>query len=144
MTARQALAFVERHGIVCEAARRPGIPSLADAIAGQEIRGNWWSHPQARLIFALTRAVRADDDVLVCRLADDKITYVHKRLWNALAGAVDRLPRERLARITEIHTRSGKHIIEEMPFPEWVPAAVIAAGLRADPAKSAAAFAAVL
>jgi hypothetical protein len=125
LTPAQALAFVERHGIVCEAARRGEIRSLADAIAGESIRGNWWGHHQGKRIFALTRAVRAAAEILVCRLVDGKITLVHQRLWPALVRVADSLPRERLARIVEAHGADGKHAVEESPFPAWVPQNVV-------------------
>ena len=64
VTTRQALAFVRKHGVVLEAARGP-VPSLADAVAGRPIRGGWWAHPKGPLIFAITRAVRDSDHVLV-------------------------------------------------------------------------------
>jgi hypothetical protein len=61
----------------------------------------------------------------VCRLADGKITFVHQRLWPALVRAADRLPNEHVARVREVHSASGKHVLEETPFPDWVPADVI-------------------
>jgi hypothetical protein len=121
LTSAQALAFVAHHGIVCEAARRGAIPSLVDAIAGAPVRGSWWSHPKAKLIFQLTRAMRDAPEICVCRLVDGKITFVHRRLWPALAHVASRLPRERLARVREIHSASGRHVIEETPFPDWLP-----------------------
>jgi hypothetical protein len=122
------LAFVERHGVVCEASRRNGVPSLVDEIAGEAVRGNWWSHPHSKTIFAATRAVRDSADVLVCRLIDGKITFVHRRLWPALVRIADRFDPSRLARLHEVHSASGKHTIEQTPFPDWVPADVLAAG----------------
>ena len=56
MNVEQALAFVERHGIVAESAQHANVPSLAAAIAGSPIRGSWWTHPQRETIFAITRA----------------------------------------------------------------------------------------
>lgn len=126
MTPRQALALVEKHGIVLEAARGP-VPSLAELIAGAPIRASWWSHPHGRAIFAATRAVRDDEDVMVCRLVDGKITFIHRRLWPALVRAAGRFPADRLARVREVHTSSGRHGIEEVPFPHWVPPDVQAA-----------------
>lgn len=130
LTPQQALAFIERHGIVCEAARRDGIPSLVDAIAGEAVHGNWWSHPKARVIFALTRAVRDAPGVLVCRLVDGKITLVHERLWPALVRVADAFPTRRLSRTREVHSVTGKHIVEETPFPAWVPARVLVQAKR--------------
>ena len=127
MTPTAALAFVERQGIVCEAARRGGIPSLVDEIAGEPVRGNWWSHARSRQIFAATHAVRDSPDVLVCRLVDGKITFVHRRLWPALLRMAGRFDAKRLARLHEVHSVSGKHVIKQTPFPDWVPVGVLAA-----------------
>ena len=130
MTPAQALTFIKRHGIVCESVRRGAIPALADAVAGESLSGNWWSHPKGKAIFAVTRAVRDSPYVLVCRLVDDKITFVHERLWPALVRMADRFPPKRLARVTEVHSAGGKHVLQETPFPDWLPAASAAAAKR--------------
>src|SRR5881409_390638 len=103
MTPHQAVDFVRKHGVVLEAASGP-VPSLAQAVAGAPIRGNWWAHPRSQEIFALTRAVRDSSDVLVCRLVDGKITYVHRRMWPALVSLAGRFSKQRLAAVKEIHT----------------------------------------
>jgi len=144
MTPGQALAFVERHGVVCEASRRNGVPSLADEIAGELVRGNWWSHPRSKAIFAATRAVRDSEDVLVCRLVDGKITFLHRRLWPALVRLANRFAPANLSRLREVHTASGKHMIEETPFPDWVPPRVTAAATRLKQAKAIEAFGTLL
>jgi len=92
-----------------------------DAVAGETVSGNWWSHARGREIFAATRAVRAAPDVLVCRLIDGKVTFVHRRLWPALVRLADRFDPLHLARVREVHDASGKHVTEEAPFPLWVP-----------------------
>ncbi len=125
MTPAQALDFVALHGVVCEAAHCGKIAVLADAIAGEPLRGNWWSHPRGREIFSATRAVRESSQVLVCRLVEGKISFVHERLWPALVRTADRFPAEHLARICEVHTESGKHRVEETPFPDWVSKQVV-------------------
>jgi hypothetical protein len=130
LNAAQALEFIELHGVVAESAHRGEIPSLAEAIAGESIRGNWWSHPHGKEIFAITRAVRDAPEILVCRIIDGRIAYVHERLWPALVRLADRFPRERLARVHEVHTAGGKHVLEETAFPEWVPPAVLATAKR--------------
>jgi hypothetical protein len=141
MTTRQAVAFIRKHGVVLEAARGP-VPSLIEAIAGEEIRGSWWLHPKSRLIFAVTRAIRDSDDVLVCRLVKGKVTLVHRRLWPALVRAAGRLPLEHLAQVREVHTSSGRHVIEAVPFPDWVPSSVRAAARRLSEEAALAEFAA--
>jgi hypothetical protein len=135
MTPRSAIAFVRKHGVVLESASGP-VPSLAAEIAGGTIRGSWWAHPRGHEIFQATRAVRDSSEVLVCRLVEGKITYVHRRLWPALVCAAKRFPRARLAKVIEIHTPSGKHVAREVPFPKWVPAEVAAAAAGLDEAEA--------
>ncbi len=120
MTSDEAVEFVRQHGVVLESARGP-VPNLAEAVAGTAIRGSWWGHPRGHDIFALTKAVRHCADVLVCRLVDGKVTYVHRRLWPALARLADQLDADRLAVVREVHTAEGKHRIDVTPFQRWLP-----------------------
>ena len=129
MTPHQALAFVRKHGVVLESAAGP-VPSLAEGVVGAPVRGNWWAHPRSHEIFAVTRAVRDSDDVLVCRLVEGKITYVHRRLWAPLVRAAKRFSPKRLAQVHEVHTASGRHITKEVAFPKWVPPEVSAEAAR--------------
>ena len=129
MTEKEAIGFVKRYGIVTESASGP-VPSLAETVAGGAIRGHWWAHPDGRQIFRLTRAVRASPDVLVCRLVDGKITYIHRRLWPALVRLAGRFPRKHLAQICEVHTTSGRHVLQEQAFPKWVPAKIFGEAKR--------------
>ena len=119
-SSHRALAFVEEHGVVLESGTGP-VPALAEAIAGGKLRGSWWGHPRGREIFRATRAVRDSDDILVCRLIDRKITYVHRRLWPALVRVSPGIERNRLAATREEHTPSGAHRLATVPFPRWVP-----------------------
>lgn len=144
MTGAEALAFVERHGIVLESARHATIPSLAETIAGERLRGSWWSHPKGRAIFIATRAVRASPQVLVCRLIDGKICFAHERLWPALVRLADRLPAAGLARVREVHSARGTHRSEETPFPTWVSADISAAAKRLTEAQARASLAPLL
>jgi hypothetical protein len=94
---KEALAFVERHGIVLQAARGP-LPSLAEAIVGGPIRGSCWGHPKGKEIFRAAEAICESANVLVCKLVEGKITYVHRRLWPALVKLGSRFREERLAK----------------------------------------------
>jgi hypothetical protein len=60
-------------------------------------------------------------DVLVCKLVDGKVTYVHRRLWPALVKLASRFPRKNLAKVWTEHTKSGAHRARSLPFPTWVP-----------------------
>lgn len=120
LSKEEALAFVERHGVVLESGRGP-VPSLAEAVVGEPIRGSWWGHSKGREIFRATRAVRDSPDILVCRLIDAKITYVHCRLWPALVRLADKIGPSRLEAIREEHTTTGAHKLVRTPYPQWVP-----------------------
>jgi len=130
MNAQQALAFVEQHGVVLASARGK-VPTLTEAIIGAPIKGSWWGHPEGKRIFAVLSEVQEHDDILVCRLLAGKLTLVHRRLWPAVAALAGELPAEALARVRQVHTATGKHVNEEIPFPQWLPpeAAAEAAGL---------------
>jgi hypothetical protein len=124
VTPKEAIAFVKRHGIVLQAARGP-VPSLAEAIAGGPIRGSWWGHSKGRMIFRATRAVCESPEVLVCKLIDDKVTYVHRRFWPALVKLAPRFRKSQLAKVWEEHTDSGAHVSRRIAFPQWVPSDVM-------------------
>ena len=126
MTTPQALAFVKRHGIILESARGP-VPSLAAKVAGEPMRGGWWSHPKGHEIFLLSRAIRESPEVLVCRVVGGKVTYVHRNLWPALVLLAGRFSKKNLAAIKEVHTPAGKHKLLTTPFPDWVPKEVLRA-----------------
>ena len=130
MNAKQALEWVSKCGIAVESARA-NVPSFAQAVAGEPLRGGWWAHPKRRDIFRLARLIRSSPDVLVCRLVDGKITYVHRCLWPALVRLAGRFPSVRLAAVTETHIPTGRHELLVTPFPEWVPKEVWEAVCRA-------------
>ena len=126
MTPKQALSFVKTNGITLESGRGP-VPSLAQTIAGEPIRGSWWAHPKGPVIFLCSRAIRQSKDVLVCRLVGGKVTYVHRRLWPALVRLAGQFDVRRLAAIREVHTATGKHKVDVVAFPGWVSSEVIRA-----------------
>lgn len=129
MSPKQGLAFVKRHGVVLQAARGP-VPSLAEAIAGGPIRGSWWGHPKGQEIFRVTEAVSESPDVLVCKLVDGKVTYIHRRLWPALVRLAARFQKSQLAKTWNEHTRTGAHRSRRVAFPEWVPSEVMRQAAR--------------
>lgn len=139
MEVQEALDFVRGHGVVLASARGP-VPTLTHAIAGEPIRGSWWSHPQGKRIFAVLQAVSQDQDVLVCRLVENKITLVHRRLWPALAAAAPLLEPAGLARVTQEHTARGHHENQEIPFPDWLPPEAVQEARSLDPATALAAL----
>ena len=142
MNAKQALAWVEECGIAVESARAK-VPSLVQLIVGGPVRGSWWAHPKGNEILRLSRSIRSSPDILVCRLVDGKITYVHRRLWPAIVRLAGRFSKERLAAVKEVHTPTGKHKLLMTPFPKWVPQEILQ-GARKLTEKEAASQLAVL
>jgi len=143
MKAKQALAWVKKCGIAVESARAT-VPSLAQMVAGEPLRGSWWAHPKGHDIFLLSRAIRRSPDVLVCRLVDGKITYVHRRMWPALVSVAGRFSKQRLAALNEVHTPAGKHKLLVTPFPDWVPKEVLRTARKLTEKEAAARLAPVL
>ena len=118
-TKKEALDFVKRHGAVLESARG-SVPSLAQAIAGEPIRGSWWGHPKGNQIYMLLNDVSDSPDVVRCRLVDGKITLVHRRLWPALVKMASAFDSDRLSAVREEHTATGAHRMTTIKFPDWV------------------------
>lgn len=113
------VAFVKKHGVVLVSARGP-VPSLAEAIAGEPIRGSWWGHARGREIFATLETIADSPDVRCFRLVGGKLTLVHRRLWPALVRLADEIGRERLTAIAQVHTPTGAHKNVTTPFARWV------------------------
>jgi len=142
-TAEEALAFVREHGVVLVSAKGAA-PRLTETIVGGAIKGSWWAHSQSHHIYAILGAVTGSKLVLVCRLINGKMTLVHRRLWPALVRLADRFAPEQLAQVREEHTTSGRHVSHEVPFPDWVPAAVLKQARKMGEKKALAAFGAWL
>jgi len=124
MTPEQAIAFVAEHGVVLAAAQGP-VPRLAEVIANEPIKGSWWAHPKSHQIFTIFQALSDSDVILVCRLVNGKVTFVHRRLWPALVRAAAHFPVEQLAQVHDEHTAAGHHVSHDIAFPKWVPPAIM-------------------
>jgi hypothetical protein len=109
-----------QYGMLLQSARGP-VPSVAELVAGEPVRGSWWSHPASHEIFDALNVLCASPDVVRTRLLDGRVTLVHRRLWPALVRLADTFPSASLAAIREDHTKSGAHQAHEEPFPSWVP-----------------------
>jgi hypothetical protein len=131
--------FVEQHGVVLASAKGP-VPSVAEAIVGESIVGSWWSHPKGQQIFDALSTIDDDEDIRCFKLVDHKITFVHRRLWPALAKLAQAgvLDADRVTAIQQEHMPTGEHRNITMPFPDWVPDDTMAnaASLSVDDAKS--------
>ena len=71
------------HGFLLES--DPKLPSVCSLITGAALRGSWWSHPLAQIIFQVNEQLEDHDDVMIAKLISRKVTFVHRRLWSELA-----------------------------------------------------------
>jgi|SRR4051812_48277774 hypothetical protein len=120
--ANRWLRFVERHGVVLASARGP-VPSVAEAVAGQPIIGSWWAHPKGKAIFDALSELDDSDDVRCFKLIDGKVTFVHRRVWPALARLASDgvIAAPRVASLRQEHMPTGEHRNMVTQFPDWVP-----------------------
>lgn len=139
----QALAWVEECGIAVESARTK-VRSLVQMVVGEPVRGSWWAHPKGNEILRLSRSIRGSPDVLVCRLVDGKITYIHRRLWPAVVRLADRFSKDKLAAVKEVHTPTGKHKLLITPYPKWVPEEIVQAAQKVTEKEAASQLAVLL
>ncbi len=113
------IEFITHHGIILAAAKGP-IPNLAEAIAGEPIRGSWWGHKKGTEIFNALNVLSDSSDVLCFRLVEGKITFVHRRLWPALVRIANEFKKDQVTAIKQEHTQTGAHRNILTPFPKWV------------------------
>jgi hypothetical protein len=60
------------------------LPNVVAAVAGKPVHGSWWAHPQGHAIYHALNVLAEHPDVLVTRLVQGKVTFVHRRLWAAV------------------------------------------------------------
>ncbi len=62
----------------------PKFPNVTALLAGEVVRGSWWTHPKAREMYRVTSELREHPDVLTIKLVSGKITFIHRPLWMAV------------------------------------------------------------
>ncbi|MFQ5986276.1 MAG: hypothetical protein ACE5KQ_02845 [Thermoplasmata archaeon] len=80
----KALAWLEKYGILLVV--DPLLPSVTTVVTGESLKGSWWGHPQSHTIFAVVERLEGYGRALQTKLVSGKVTFVHRRLWPALAG----------------------------------------------------------
>jgi hypothetical protein len=125
---------LRRHGLLLMQDKQ--IVSVVGLIAGEPLKGSWWSHPRGREMFATQRQLTEDRDTLVSRLIAGKVTYVHRRLWPSFLAVAtsgdewqkrglrakpskDELQERLLVAAEEVHTESGRHELQIQSWQEW-------------------------
>lgn len=88
-TPEEAFALLRRTKLVTLTSSGTGVPSLVEAVAGGPIKGSWWSHRDAKVIYALACALDESPDVLSTTIVAGRVTFVHRGLWPALHRIVN-------------------------------------------------------
>lgn len=57
------------------------LPSVSRLVGGDDLRGSWWAHKSAHTIFAVNEMLEDHRDVLIMKLISQKVTFVHRELW---------------------------------------------------------------
>ena len=78
------LSALQRFGILLQSDSK--LPSVVGLVAGQPVRGSWWSHARSHDIHAVLTWLADEPDVLAAKLVSGKVTFVHRRLWPALSS----------------------------------------------------------
>jgi len=60
------------------------LPSVRRLITKDGSRGSWWAHEEAQTIFAVSEMLEDHPDVLVMKLIDSRVTFVHRELWGRI------------------------------------------------------------
>jgi hypothetical protein len=60
------------------------LPNVATLVAGEPVKGSWWSHKAAQSIFTVSEMLEDHKDVLVMKLVSNKVTFVHRELWGRI------------------------------------------------------------
>lgn len=62
----------------------PEIPDVRGLVSRTPATGSWWSDPNAHTIFAVNELLDDHPDVVVTKLVANKVTFIHRRLWDQL------------------------------------------------------------
>jgi hypothetical protein len=70
---------LRRYGLLLESDQR--LPSVVSLVAGKAIAGSWWGHPSGAAIYHESHRLADRPDVVLLKLLNRKVTYVHRPLW---------------------------------------------------------------
>ena len=83
-THRSLAVVLEEHGLLLLQDKE--LPSAVGTITGEHVAGSWWSHSRVHEIFRRLQELDATDQAVTTKLIGGKVTFVHRRLWPALAA----------------------------------------------------------
>jgi hypothetical protein len=76
---RSVLKALKEFGLLLESDAK--LPSVSGLVAGEPVRGSWWTHKRSHEIFAVLQAVADHSRVLITKLVSGKVTFVDRELW---------------------------------------------------------------
>lgn len=79
---KDVIAQLRKLGLLLES--DAAFPNVCTLITGERMRGSWWSHPLAQIIFNVNERLEDHSDVLMSKLLSGKVTFVHRKLWPEL------------------------------------------------------------
>jgi hypothetical protein len=86
-----AIAELETNGLLLKT--DANLPNVCAMVAGEPVRGSWWSHAKSHEIFHVLTKIASRPDVLTAKLISGKDTFVHRSLWpEFLSVAMSREP----------------------------------------------------
>lgn len=101
------------------------LPSVSGLIAGEPIRGSWWSHAKGQDIFGVLQELADHKDVLITKLLSGKVTFVHRKFWCDIVSVGAAREEWQLAKITaaarmlfEQVDKQGSLLSNEMEWPK--------------------------
>ncbi len=81
-TATTILDAVDRHGVLL--VHDQVLVSVTSLVAGEPVKGSWWSHPMGKAIYNALGAI--EEQVVTVKLIAGKQTLVARRLWPELVA----------------------------------------------------------
>ena len=64
------------------------LPNVFRTVTGRLPTGSWWGDIDSHLVYAVLARLGQEEGILRLRLINAKWTYVHRRLWTVVLGAV--------------------------------------------------------
>lgn len=78
---------IERTGLILES--DPRLPTVANFVAGEAVRGSWWGHPVGHEIHEITGILVRHPDICPLKFVSRKTTFLHRKLWPSLLALAE-------------------------------------------------------
>jgi hypothetical protein len=81
---QRVLAELERRELLLQAGKE--FTSIANLVAGEEIKGSWWTHPKSNLVYWVCQDLHDHPRVAEARLLAGKVTHLWQTVWPHVAA----------------------------------------------------------